>query len=217
MNHLAELLKRRVVELGYDEIKECARERGIPYELLRKVISDGHIPKDKTLLFYAEQLELDPTELIRIAYRQRVPEGMEQLFESRAPIPRPVPDQRAAPVLGRAACGEWLETYQAEPEAFEPVDLPDPDAFFVIAEGDSMIGGNIPSGAHLLDSPTAPQHNGNSDLARRGDDDFTLKTNFRQAGGTTILQPMNSAYEPIVVKPKEPLTVFRVVEIRIKA
>ena len=105
---------------------------------------------------------------------------------------------------------------KVEPDTFEPVDVSDPDAFFVIAEGDSMVGGNIPPGAHLLVSPSAGVHNGNVVLARSGDDEFTVKTYFRQGGGTTILQPMNPAYEPIVVKPKEPLAVFRVVEIRIK-
>ncbi len=216
MNNLAEMLKRRIRELGFEDIKECARQHGIPYELLRKVISDGHIPKDKTLLSYAEKLGLDPSELIRTAYRQRVPEGMEHMFESRAPIPRPAPENRMAPVLGPAACGEWLETYQVEPDAYEPIDIADRDAFFVIAEGESMIGGNIPPGAHLLVSPSAPVSNGKVVLARRGDDEFTVKTYFRQAGGTTILQPMNPAFEPIVVKPKEPLTIFRIVEVRIK-
>ena len=216
MQTIAELIKKRVKSLGFDDIKECARVYDIPYELLRKVISDGHIPKDKTLLFYAGKLELDVNELIATAYQQKAPEGMQHMFSPRPPIPRPATEGRMAPVLGVAACGEWLESYQLEPDQYEPVELPDPDAFFVIAEGESMIGGNIPSGAYLLVSPSAQVVNGTIVLARRGDEEFTVKSYFRQAGGTTILQPMNSAYPPIVVKPKEPLTVMRITEVRIK-
>ncbi|MCH8844306.1 MAG: hypothetical protein IID61_15205, partial [SAR324 cluster bacterium] len=150
MQTIAELIKKRVKSLGFDDIKECARVYDIPYELLRKVISDGHIPKDKTLLFYAGKLELDANELIATAYQQKAPEGMQHMFSPRPPIPRPATEGRMAPVLGVAACGEWLESYQLEPDQYEPVELPDPDAFFVIAEGESMIGGNIPSGAYLL-------------------------------------------------------------------
>lgn len=216
MKNLAELIKRRIQELGFDDIKECAREHDLPYELFRKVISDGHIPKDKTLLLYAEKLGLDATQLIATAYRQKAPPDMRHMFAPRAPIPHPTAENRMAPVLGVAACGEWLESYQVEPDHYEPVDCPDTDAFFVLAEGDSMVGGNIPSGAYLLVSPSAQVVNGKIVLARRGDEEFTVKTYFRQSGGTTILQPMNPAYEPIVVKPKEPLTVMRITEVRIK-
>jgi SOS-response transcriptional repressor LexA len=215
-DNLAEMIKRRIRELGFEDIKDCARAYEIPYELLRKVISDGHIPKDKTLLFYAEKLEMDAEELIRTAYRQKAPQEFSHMFDARPARPKAAPVERMAPVLGVAACGPWLEAYQVEPDAFEPVDVHDNDAFFVIAEGDSMTGANIPPGAHLLVSPGAAVHNGSIVLARLGDQEFTVKKYFKQAGGTTILQPMNPAYEPIVVKPKEPLNVMRIVEVRIK-
>jgi SOS-response transcriptional repressor LexA len=217
MATIASLLKQRIEALGYSDIKECARDFDLPYELLRKVISSGHLPKDKTLLLYAERLGMDAEELIRTAYRQKVPGGMEHLFD-RQPLPKPGGGAaaRLVPVLGRAACGPWLESYAVEPDQYEPVELRDPDAFFVTAEGESMIGGNIPPGALLLVAPAAPVSNGQIVLARRGDEEFTVKTLFRKADGTTILQPMNPAFEPILVEPDEPLTVMRVAEIRIK-
>ena len=217
MTTIASLLKERIQELGYSDIKECAREFDIPYELLRKVISNGHIPKDKTLLFYAEKLGMDAEQLIRTAYRQKAPGGMEHLFSVRAvPKPGAEGDAHLAPVLGKAACGAWLESYAVEPDQYEPVELRDRDAFFVIAEGESMVGGNIPPGALLLVSPAAGVANGQIVLARRGDEEFTVKTLYRKADGTTILQPMNPAFEPLLVEPDEPLTVMRVSEIRIK-
>lgn len=213
---LAKLLKQRIEALGYRDIKECARALDIPYELLRKVISNGHVPKDKTLLYYAEKLGLEPAELLSVAYRQRAPQGLEHLFQGRPALELPTQEGRLAPVLGRAACGAWLESYAYEPDQFEPVELRDPDAFFVIAEGDSMIGGNIPSGALLLVSPSAGVSNGQIVLARRGDEEFTVKTYYRKADGTTILQPLNPAFEPLLVEPGEPVSVMRITEVRIK-
>lgn len=214
MDTLADLLKSRIHELGFTDIKECARRYEIPYELLRKVISDGHIPKDRTLLLYAEKLGLDAGELISTAYRQKAPNQVQHLFRRGAATA--IEGTRLAPVLGRAACGAWLESYVSETDRFEPVDEGDKDAFFVIAEGESMIGGNIVPGALLLVSPEAPVHNGKIVLARSGEDEFTVKTYHRQAGGVVILQPMNPAYEPIVVPPGNPLTVMRITEVRIK-
>ncbi len=218
MNTLDELLRNRIREMGFDDIKECARQFEIPYELLRKVISDGHLPKDKTLLFYADKFGLNAAEMIAMVYRQRAPTHLQYLFEGAAGLsPTPVNESsRMAPVLGRAACGEWLESYQVEPDAYEPLDMGDADAFFVTAEGESMIGGNIPPGANLLVSPGTRVSNGDIVLARRGDEEFTIKTYFRQANGTTILQPMNPAYEPLIVMPEEQLLVMRITEIRIK-
>jgi SOS-response transcriptional repressor LexA len=219
MATIASILKQRIESLGYADIKECARDFDLPYELLRKVISNGHLPKDKTLLFYAEKLGLDAEELIRTAYRQKAPGGMKHLF-SHSAVPKPGAaagaDSRLAPVLGRAACGPWLESYAVEPDQFEPIELRDPDAFFVIAEGESMTGGHIAPGSLLLVSPAASVNNGQIVLARRGDEEFTVKTLYRKADGTTILQPMNAAFEPILVEPGAPLTVMRVTEIRIK-
>ena len=216
MMTLAEVLKRKIQELGYADLKECARARDIPYELVRKVISDNHLPKDKTLLLYAEKLGIEPQVLLSAAYRQRAPSEMRHLFSARQPAPAGGGASRLAPVLGKAACGEWLESFSVESDAYEPIEAGDEEAFFVIAEGDSMIGGNIPSGALLLVSPGARVHNGNIVLARYGSDEFTVKRLHRQADGTTILQPMNPAYEPIIVGPQEPLTVMRIAEIRIR-
>ena len=218
MNTLAEVLRNRIRELGFDDIKECARQQDIPYELLRKVISDGHLPKDKTLLFYAENFELNAADLIAMVYRQRAPSHLQYLFDGPSGLsPAPVADTgRMAPVLGRAACGEWLESYQVEPDAYEPVDIGDSDSFFVTAEGESMIGGNILPGAYLLVSPGTRVGNGDVVLARKGDEEFTVKTYHRQSDGSTILQPMNPAFEPLVVSPEEQLTVMRITEIRLK-
>lgn len=217
MKKLADILRARVEELGYTDIKECARALDVPYELLRKVISGGHLPKDKTLEFYSDKFGIPLSVLISTVYEQKAPQPVKHLF--RTPAPRgamDVGDFRSVPVLGKAACGPWLESHQFEPGVAEPVDLRDPEAFFVIAEGESMIGANIPSGSYLLVSPSAPVSNGQIVLARRGEEEFTVKKYFRKADGTTVLQPMNPDFEPLVVAPGEPPTVMRVLEVRMK-
>jgi len=217
MTTLADMLKQRIEGLGYQDIKECARDLEIPYELLRKVIANGHIPKDKTLIYYAEVLGMEASDLISQAYREKVPNDMRHLIAPRGGFAKPSSiAPRQAPVLGRAACGPWLESYASEPDLFEPVEISDPEAFFVIAEGESMIGGNIPPGSYLLVSPKAGVTNGQVVLARRSEEEFTVKTYYRKADGTVILQPLNPAFEPIILDPGEPYSVMRVTEVRIK-
>ena len=217
MTTLAEILKARIAELGYTDIKECARALDVPYELLRKVISGGHLPKDSTLQLYAEKFGLDLTDLITTVYQQKAPMPVKHIFRgASARGPMEVGDYRTVPVLGKAACGAWLESHAFEPGMVEPVDVHDPDAFFVIAVGESMIGGNITPGSYLLVSPVAPVSNGQIVLARRGEEEYTVKTYFRKADGTTVLQPMNPAFEPLVIAPDEPLQVMRVREVRMK-
>jgi SOS-response transcriptional repressor LexA len=217
MHTLADILKARIEELGYSDIKEFARAHDVPYELLRKVISSGHLPKDKTLQFYADKFGLDLEELIKTVYQQKAPMPVKHIFRGVGHTgPLAVGDFRAVPVMGKAACGAWLESHQFEEGIVEPVDVRDPEAFFVIAEGESMIGGNILPGSYLLVSPSAPVSNGQIVLARRGEDEFTVKTYHRKADGTVVLNPMNPAFEPLVLGPKDPLSVMRVTEVRMK-
>ncbi len=217
MKTLADILKARIEAMGYTDIKECARALDVPYELLRKVISSGHLPKDSTLQEYAQKFNIPLSELISTVYRQKAPSSVKHLFPvggARGSLE--FGDFRTAPVLGKAACGAWLESHQAEPGWVEPVDVRDPDAFFVIADGESMIGGNITPGSYLLVSPAAPVSNGQVVLARRGEEEYTVKTFFRKADGSTVLQPMNPAFEPLVLGAHEPLQVMRVTEVRRK-
>ena len=217
MKTLADILKARIEEQGFADIKEFARTRDVPYELLRKVISGGHLPKDTTLQLYAKKFDLDLEVLIKTVYQQKAPIPVKHIFRG-APArgAMPVGDFRTVPVLGKAACGAWLESHQFEPGLMEPVELRDPDAFFVIAEGESMIGGNITPGSYLLVSPSAPVSNGQVVLAKRGEEAFTVKKYFRKADGTTVLEPMNPAFEPLVVEKNAPVSVMRVTEVRMK-
>jgi hypothetical protein len=111
MKTIAEVLRKRIRELGFEDIKECARKFDVPYELLRKVISDGHLPKDKTLLFYAEQFGLNAAELITTVYRQRAPAHLQHLFEGAGAIS----ERRAASGSSRIRLNRTLSSRWTSP------------------------------------------------------------------------------------------------------
>jgi hypothetical protein len=66
---------------GFRSIRECAMTLELPYELLRKVACEDHIPKDEQVIIYADKLGLDRKEMLFTAYRQKAPAEFRQLFE----------------------------------------------------------------------------------------------------------------------------------------
>lgn len=78
---LSSILKESVRVHGYKDAKECARAKGVAYELFRKILAGGHIPRDGQLLVYAEKLGLDPAVLIRRAHYERAPDGAKKYLE----------------------------------------------------------------------------------------------------------------------------------------
>ena len=123
---------------------------------------------------------------------------------------------KVVPVLNKAQCGSWTD--------FSDLDYPagiageyivavttDPNAFVVIAHGDSMIGGRINPGDYLLVEPNKSVENGNIVLAELGDEKTVKK--FYQSDSQVILQPLNPNYDPIIISDQsdlEKLVVYRV-------
>ena len=225
MSALQKLIRKRIEELGYKRLKQCARARGVPYELLRKVVSDGHIPKDSTLTLYAERLGMSEEVLYQAAYSERMPRRVRDAFARVEGVSEGSPGGAGgvlaslgswAPVLGVAACGPWIEGHEVEAEQHQPIDPPERGAFFVIAEGESMIGGNVLPRALLLVRPEQRVENGHMVLVRLDVDQFTVKRYHREPRGSTVLQPMNPAFDPILVPAERTLEVMRIAEIRIR-
>jgi len=75
---LAMVIASAIKEKGYPDTKSGARGMGLGYELLRTVLRHGHIPRDRTLLEYAEKLGVDTGRLIRLAHYERAPEEARQ-------------------------------------------------------------------------------------------------------------------------------------------
>lgn len=70
-NSVSSVLLQEVQRRGYSDSKSCAKDIGVSYELFRKVIAGGHIPRDEQLLVYANKLALDAGRLIRLAHYER--------------------------------------------------------------------------------------------------------------------------------------------------
>jgi SOS-response transcriptional repressor LexA len=81
MNTVAQKIKDAVRRKGFSTVKECAQALGLPYELLRKVVGEDHIPKDGQLIIYAKKMGMDPKDLLFTAYYQKAPEGFKDTFE----------------------------------------------------------------------------------------------------------------------------------------
>ncbi len=138
---------------------------------------------------------------------------------SGAPQP-PVPSKyRYIPVINNASCGDWLDVGDLDfPPGFgadyELTDSTDANAFYVIAQGDSMVGGRIKEGDYLLVSPNMQCNPGDIVLAKT-DEGVTIKRYIRD-GNAVSLEPLNPAYHPIRIGKRSDLKIYKVAEIKIK-
>lgn len=83
MQTVAQKIKNAISRKGFTTVKECAKVLDLPYELLRKVVGEDHIPKDNQLLIYARKLGIDPIELLFTAYHQKAPAEFKEFFEKK--------------------------------------------------------------------------------------------------------------------------------------
>jgi SOS-response transcriptional repressor LexA len=126
---------------------------------------------------------------------------------------------RYIPVINRVSCGEWLDAGDLEfppgfGAAYELTDSHDPNAFYVIAEGDSMIGGRIKEGDYLLVSPNVQCNPGDIVLAKS--EQGIMVKRFNRRGKQVLLEPLNPAYRAIHVKEGSGVEIYKIAEIKIK-
>ncbi|MBL7685300.1 MAG: hypothetical protein JNK65_04605, partial [Deltaproteobacteria bacterium] len=123
---------------------------------------------------------------------------------------------RPLPVLGKAACGRWedfsdLEYPTGHADKWMVSISKDPNAFYIEAKGDSMIGGNINNGDLLLVEPNKEVFNGCKVLAKDPELGVTVKLFYKEKDKVR-LQPMNPEYPPLFVKEKEDFRVYRITQ-----
>jgi SOS-response transcriptional repressor LexA len=114
---------------------------------------------------------------------------------------------KRVPVINKSQCGDWTDysdldypsgvadRYEEAPETAGP------NAFYVIASGDSMTGSDIREGDMLLVDPGREITNGNIVLAK-GDNGCTVKK-FQRRENTIILLPTNDKHPPIILAAEE--------------
>ncbi|GAB4343370.1 MAG: LexA family transcriptional regulator [Candidatus Abyssubacteria bacterium] len=181
---------------------ELARKADISQSYVIEIESGKKTPSLEVLSRLARALDISLTEILSGPMRQ----------------PAPV-HYRYVPVINRVSCGEWLDVGDLEfPPGFgadyELTDSKDPNAFYVIAEGDSMIGGRIREGDYLLVSPNVQCNPGDIVLAK-SEEGVTVKR-YTIKNQHVVLEPLNPAYTPIVVSKKTDLKIYKIAEIKIK-
>ncbi len=75
-NELSQLIKQVMKKRGLENEKLAARRMGVSIEILRDILRDNHVPKDRTLLKIARGLGIDPSPLIMAAVRLRLPRDL---------------------------------------------------------------------------------------------------------------------------------------------
>lgn len=181
---------------------ELARRADISQSYVIEIESGKKNPSLEVLARIARALDVSLTEIL-----------------TGAPQPPIPPKYRYVPVINNASCGYWLDVGDLDfPPGFgadyELTDSTDPNAFYVIAMGDSMVGGRIQEGDYLLVSPNIQCNPGDIVLAKT-DEGVTVKRYLREGNGVT-LQPLSSDYKPIVLKKRIDLKIYKIAEIKIK-
>ncbi len=75
-NELSRLIKEEMKKRGLKDEQLTAGRLGVSYEVLRQILRDNHIPKNRTLLQIARGLDIDPSILIMAAVRERLPRNL---------------------------------------------------------------------------------------------------------------------------------------------
>ena len=78
--NISETIKDALEKKGLRSLKDASAEIGISSELLRVILSKGHLPKDKTLGMIANKLGINAPLLILSAHQEKVPTEVKGFF-----------------------------------------------------------------------------------------------------------------------------------------
>jgi len=78
--HISEMIKNALDNKGLRSLKDASGALGISPELLRVILSKGHVPKDKTLGIIATRLGISAPLLILSAHQEKVPDEVRGFF-----------------------------------------------------------------------------------------------------------------------------------------
>ena len=204
-----------------DKVRRIRQEKGLTQNQLsnKAGLNVGYIAKFETkqsgyerpsleiIEAIAKALEVHPSELLYGFSEKKLHELHKEL--------NGVKEVKLLPVIGKVCCG-WKDfgdlDYPANnAEEFLPgFTTKDPEAFYVKAEGDSMIDGDIQEGDYLLIEPNARVTNGCKVLAKEPRHGCTIKLFYKEKDGRIRLQPMNPQYSPIYIESGEDFRVYKV-------
>ena len=116
------------------------------------------------------------------------------------------------PILGLVAAGQPIETLGLHPETLEVPSfmVGRKNSYVLQVKGDSMIDEGIHTGDYVVVMEKPVPSNGEMVIALLNGGEATLKRYYKEKGHIR-LQPSNSAMEPIIVKPEDPIEIQGVV------
>ena len=181
---------------------DLARRADISQSYVAEIESGKKNPSLEVLSRIARALNVSLTEILAGASASAVP-----------------PRYRYVPIINRVSCGDWLDVGDLDfPPGFgadyELTDSKDPNAFYVIANGDSMVGGRIQEGDYLLVSPNIECNSGDIVLAKT--EEGIMVKRYVVKGNSVALEALNPAYGPISLEGKTDLKIYKITEIKIK-
>lgn len=116
------------------------------------------------------------------------------------------------PILGLVAAGQPIETLGLHPETLEVPSfmVGRKNSYVLQVKGDSMIDEGIHTGDYVVVMEKSVPSNGEMVIALLNGGEATLKRYYKEKNHIR-LQPSNSAMEPIIVQPDEPIEIQGVV------
>lgn len=210
---LGRLFRHARIDAGYDEQQlQFAREvLGVTDSHLSRIERGEKIPSLAVMQRLADRAKADYAAMERL---HRIIKGYTASDPVSAP-PRIIRSHSRKegylPVIGKAACGNWIEaiTNGREPSGEKRMEFvgqkaaQKAKAFLVEASGASMTGSGITDGDLLLVEPNAPLVNGKVALVcMKGE--VTVKV-WREIGDQIVLSPTNPdpKYKELVVPTEE--------------
>lgn len=208
------LMIRRAMQKALDAGKtqtELAQQCGLSQGTIYKYLTGEPTPDSDTLQKFSRGLGI-PIEALFIS------EDSQPYAAQKSDAGENIPKgTRLVPVINHSACGKWRDftdldfpAGHSDRQEFAPTN--DQHAFYVIAAGDSMIGGKIEDGDLLLVEPSKRVDDGDIVLAKVADKGCTIKKFFRHDGHVE-LRPMNEQHKSLIVKNDPSLRVYRVTRI----
>lgn len=197
MKTVSEKIRDAMFRKGFSTVKECALSLDLPYELLRKVVGENHIPKDAQLLTYADKLGIEPKELLFAAYFQKAPDPFKQYFEKNLIREAPATTDRIPLVdFGRAANLNFEAPYHSIASEFINSRLKG-KRLFALKITDRSMEPMFLEGELIIISPEARPQPGDFVIAKPKDSEMVLFRQLRKYGKFWLLHPLNAAYDDI--------------------
>ena len=198
MKTVAQKIKDAINRKGFSTVKECAQTLGLPYELLRKVVGEDHIPKDEQMLVYARKLGIEPKELLFTAYHQKAPAEFKEYFEKKVIRETPAAYNKI-PVLSWSQAGAFgsgtdQTPYPGQAEEYVETDLQGKYLFAMKVKDNSMEPLFFEDETIIVD-PEVQHQPGDYLVVKKDQDNEAVFRQLKKYRGVSVLHPLSPRHD----------------------